>query len=34
MKDETHVYIMPRERSVDIGNKMDLKFAEFLKQKV
>jgi len=30
--DETHCLIMPRERSVDIDNDIDLKFAEFLLQ--
>lgn len=28
--DETYAYIMPKERSVDIDNDLDFKFAEFL----
>lgn len=28
--EETYAYIMPRERSVDIDNEMDFKFAEFI----
>jgi N-acylneuraminate cytidylyltransferase len=31
--DETHAYIMPKERSVDIDDEMDFKLAEFLLQK-
>lgn len=27
---ETYAYIMPKERSVDVDNKIDFKFAEFL----
>lgn len=32
MSNETHGYIMPRERSVDIDTELDFKFAEFLLQ--
>lgn len=32
MSNETHGYIMPRERSVDIDTELDFKFAQFLLQ--